>query len=47
MFIRNASKAVRQAELAIRQLAAMSGSGEFARNRESSAPNVRTNVFFA
>jgi hypothetical protein len=22
-------------------------SGEFARNRESSAPNVRTNVFFA
>ena len=46
MFIRNASRAVRQAELVTRQLAAMSGSREFARNRELSAPNVRTNAFF-
>ncbi len=40
------SKAVRQAELAIRRLAAMSGSGESARNLESSAPNVRTSTSF-
>ena len=37
MLIRNASRAVRQVGLVTRQLAAMSGSGAFARNRESNA----------
>jgi len=39
------AKAVKTGQSRLYQLAAMSGSGEFASNRESSAPNVRHQRF--
>ena len=45
MSTRDASRAARRAELAMRRCAATNGYGAYAKSLESSAPNVRTAGF--